>query len=385
MNLHPDISKSEGFEEIGEYFLIGHTENELFVLDDTGHTLQTIDFYNHVQTIKSFDEKLYVLTLDSLFILDDVLNSISSSAVPGYAKYSNLKVTAEEIRFLSTTDSTHVILATDHQLNLISSTHIPIGASDASQQDFSGTHFSQAIKFRLTRNHAIRMMDFSTSLDDVAFVNSTDAALQDIELIDYTLEPHPYIPSLLILQAHMQVLLKNQGNNTLNTVWLNRELGPAICNSAYYRKEFTDLYLSPGDSTWLDLGWHHISNYVSSQDSVLHRTFCFFSSSPNKLMDINVPNDEICKTISFMIVGAEEIGQQKIGVYPNPTSGELYFTSTHHDHFRVQLMDIHGRIAFIRDSNSGPINLSHLPAGVYLLNISDRNGRELHTSKILKD
>ncbi len=99
-------------------------------------------------------------------------------------------------------------------------------------------------------------------------------------------------------------------------------------------------------------------------------------------------NDDGCIDTSdvYMVTGYTGIGDipaiaAAIEVYPNPTSGTIFIQSP----VAVNLVvtDITGKV-LLTAKQAKQLNLEHLSAGVYLLHITDKEGRTLKTEKIVR-
>lgn len=82
---------------------------------------------------------------------------------------------------------------------------------------------------------------------------------------------------------------------------------------------------------------------------------------------------------SAAAVGLNSPEQEKVKVYPNPTSGKLITEDT--DGCVKRLFDTNGRL--ILETRDNQMDLSGFDCGIYLLQITNRNGETQHT-KIIK-
>lgn len=82
---------------------------------------------------------------------------------------------------------------------------------------------------------------------------------------------------------------------------------------------------------------------------------------------------------SAAAVGLNSPEQEKVKVYPNPTSGKLIMEDT--DGCVKRLFDTNGRL--ILETRDNQMDLSGFDCGIYLLQITNRNGETQHT-KIIK-
>jgi hypothetical protein len=77
--------------------------------------------------------------------------------------------------------------------------------------------------------------------------------------------------------------------------------------------------------------------------------------------------------------GNEEWFNDALQIYPNPSEGLIYIDTYEQTKIQVRLFDITGKLLFKTEQNShDPIAIVHLPAGLYLLELTDTNGLFLH-------
>jgi hypothetical protein len=77
--------------------------------------------------------------------------------------------------------------------------------------------------------------------------------------------------------------------------------------------------------------------------------------------------------------GNEEWFNDALQIYPNPSEGLIYIDTYEQTKIQVRLFDITGKLLFKTEQNSqAPIAIDHLPAGLYLLELTDENGLCLH-------
>ena len=71
-------------------------------------------------------------------------------------------------------------------------------------------------------------------------------------------------------------------------------------------------------------------------------------------------------------------GKQTPLFYPNPSEGILYLNIKPGQDWKVSLMDVHGKWVFREMRSWGKeMDLSHLPEGIYIIEIKDRASRVL--------
>jgi hypothetical protein len=84
-----------------------------------------------------------------------------------------------------------------------------------------------------------------------------------------------------------------------------------------------------------------------------------------------------------VVAGVKELFQNRIHVFPNPTTDYIYIHSRLKESF---MYNIYNAIGVIVKSGVtfSQINVSSLPIGIYIIEISDRMKNKLTTTKILK-
>ena len=79
-------------------------------------------------------------------------------------------------------------------------------------------------------------------------------------------------------------------------------------------------------------------------------------------------------------------GETYLNVYPNPTDDLLYVELSGAGIAAVALYDLQGRMVYSRTPDDLPaatVNMRNIPAGVYLLRVTDTNGKE-YQQKIVR-
>ncbi len=97
---------------------------------------------------------------------------------------------------------------------------------------------------------------------------------------------------------------------------------------------------------------------------------------------ISDSSNHITQTITLGTGDMENLGE--ITLYPNPTQDQLNISAPSTKSIaNIQVFDLSGKsIAVIVEEESGTINLSHLPAGIYFVQIQTHGG--ITTKKIVK-
>jgi hypothetical protein len=105
--------------------------------------------------------------------------------------------------------------------------------------------------------------------------------------------------------------------------------------------------------------------------------------------DNGVPAQTVHKSIPIRVIydanisGLSPLSEERLNVYPNPTSTILNIDGMHATD-KIQLLDLQGKIVLTGNQQSKSLDISSLDKGVYLLRVT-RDGKHVQTIKILKD
>jgi hypothetical protein len=96
------------------------------------------------------------------------------------------------------------------------------------------------------------------------------------------------------------------------------------------------------------------------------------------------PNNWLLATATMQLVTSiEDIQSEKsIGIYPNPTTGELQVTSYELQVTSIEVFDVYGRKQKAESRRQNVLDISHLQAGIYFVKISTEQGEII--KKIVK-
>lgn len=378
------VSNIEGFEDISAYEIIGFKQDTLFGFDSLGAISKSILFNTPIQNIKTLDDTLFILTRDSVFKFDNNLQYILGTNINGYSNYSNLKFLNGSIQFISSSSTTQNIINLNHQFQYISDLAIPVNLDSKAIKDFSQYHFSSAFEFPLAEYKSIRYLDFSLNSTANAIINTTDIGVIDVIPVSTTAVEVQNQPNVYTISIEANILIKNSGAKVLNSCRLNHVVHSwGICNPSVYSEDFAGLNLNPGDSLLISAGFIHIETNYFGGDSI-NRNICVYTSHPNQLSDLNLTNDELCKRIHIGMVGIDEVENQEISIFPNPTNGIINVQLPNEKDAFYSIIDLHGKILLSGKIESGDINISALSNGMYFIKISIDDYQVEIVKKIIK-
>jgi len=109
------------------------------------------------------------------------------------------------------------------------------------------------------------------------------------------------------------------------------------------------------------------------------------ATSPNILTNnngANNPSDTLSapKSLQTEVMHFDDAA---LTVHPNPTDDLLHIELSGAEIANITLYDLQGRIIYSPNSPNSPMNMRNVPAGVYLLRVTDADGKEYHR-KIVK-
>lgn len=151
---------------------------------------------------------------------------------------------------------------------------------------------------------------------------------------------------------------------------------------------------NPNDFSWTDItddaAWSEGSwTWVQSGDVLLMESgtpplFIAFKYTSNSTEAATWQVDDVI-VYGFTTVGTSEIiSKASLHVYPNPSSGMIHFTLENSATMRV--MDLQGKTitTIALEAGQQQLQLSHLPAGMYILHTQLSNGTTSHTKLLIE-
>src|SRR5690606_16576048 len=83
-------------------------------------------------------------------------------------------------------------------------------------------------------------------------------------------------------------------------------------------------------------------------------------------------------------MNVSDFNENHFQVYPNPFENEIYINSKSNSaSYTIQLLDLTGK-SILSNNLVQKINTTHLPKGIYILNILNQKGEIIHHQKLIK-
>ncbi|MEX1189401.1 MAG: T9SS type A sorting domain-containing protein [Bacteroidia bacterium] len=359
-------AQADGIKKLSNDSFILFQEESLWLIDEIGNTVSHLVFNSEINSIELFNNLVYILRTDSILVYDNQLQEIQANHLPSFSNYSNLKVDANGIRFISHNSTEQHIIHLDFNLDLFNTLNLPVTLPINVFKDFSESHFSCAIDYQLAHFQSVRHLDFSLQSDEIQEINTTDIGISSInltEIIVNTISPPIYQVSI-----SANVIVKNYGDQLLNECRISHIISPfGMCQPDVFTTQINDLNLAPGDSLEISLGLIQETNVFLPGDT-LTKNICVYTSHPNYKTDLNITNDEYCERFVLGYAGLESvISAEDVILFPQPAKDEIFIQSG--DEYQFSIYTIGGKLLDQGITNDHSINISQLKPGFYLLRL----------------
>ena len=151
--------------------------------------------------------------------------------------------------------------------------------------------------------------------------------------------------------------------------------GSIADSTEFYLADFTH-----SDSTldYIVTDWQYVELLPGPYDSVSFD----LSSSDVGAFGMNTPAYFCIDNVGNFPLSSNNITQEIINIYPNPSSDFIYINRKDSDNYTISLFNILGEIIIDKKINLQQLNLSNLPNGQYFLKIESESG--IINEKILK-
>lgn len=181
------------------------------------------------------------------------------------------------------------------------------------------------------------------------------------------------------LSMPVNVVIKNFGTTVLDSVTvISLSSWGMNCEGATRFAHFKNLALQPGDTAVVALG--DIAAENRKIDQPVTFKFSVNTYSPNGMLDYDVKNDMYSTIVTRTVTGIDEeqFSSANIKIYPNPANDVINIESEQALTGTISLTNTLGQEVIIAKKlnmveRSVSLPLSNIPAGVYIVKISNGN------------
>lgn len=96
-----------------------------------------------------------------------------------------------------------------------------------------------------------------------------------------------------------------------------------------------------------------------------------------------ISNGCLNSSVAQMVVGVNELYQNSFSVYPQPADQEIFFSNVNEPK-TVKAFDATGKLVLMENNVSSVLNISSLSPGFYVLQVTNRNGKQERVSVMVK-
>lgn len=303
--INPNEQGFQGIDQLSGFNSVAFKQFSLFGFDGSGNVSNSLTFSSFVRDMVAWNDSLYVATNDSIFIFDNNFQEII--AADGPANPSNLKVDDQTISVQAISSNFVLLRRLTKDLIVVQSKWCPADIGLEKVADYNDMRLTSVVDHPISEYFALRHLDYSLVDTSNVAVSRTDIGIADIQITQSSATLLPNFQAVFEVEIAADVLLKNFGDEVLESCRMNHYVSPALaCGLIYYGEEFFNLNLAPGDSMWISLGTIHTATRSFPSDS-LNQEICIYTSYPNAKTDLIVDNDRLCTTVTLGTTGFEEL------------------------------------------------------------------------------
>jgi|GEM_PF-5713156 hypothetical protein len=371
-----------GVEENNLHQIVLSCKRGILKMDTVGTVINTYAFPKPVQTISQDVDSTYVIVSGGFAEKLDTGFNVTGSLdlTPFYASVSKLKIRNAQYWLVGkdTVAGAARVMSLSPQLAVrhtstfcdakVTGRDIDAGLF---QVGISGTEYTKS------SSNA-----FVKTFNDTLYggKDSTDAGVIRVT-VDSSYSLHPAInpPSYYDIHFRAHVTVKNFGNDSLHTVFLNTYLGHGgPCGPQTFDSMFA-VKLGPGDTVQIQPRWMVASgvHYSSSLATYSYQT-CFWTAVPNGIVDKNHSNDYQCNTfVTSYPVGTgiqEQSLQESVKVFPNPAHSDLtiQLPEGSQEGYLLSMYSVDGQLMKSMENNHSLTvqwDVNNLTGGMYFMEI----------------
>ncbi|MES2627450.1 MAG: T9SS type A sorting domain-containing protein [Bacteroidota bacterium] len=169
--------------------------------------------------------------------------------------------------------------------------------------------------------------------------------------------------------------VRNDGPDTIRSFDVNAKFYSSwvICYEPVFHAKVYGV-IPPGAEFEVYVGETTNQRFGTASSTVTYN-YCFWTSSPNQLIDVNPGNDKFCGQSKYLGV-EEQAGGSAISIAPNPAHDSFTLFSREQNSYNYTMLDNTGKTIRTGTALSGQsIPLDRVAPGFYFLKITDQQGK----------
>ncbi|MEO8150063.1 MAG: T9SS type A sorting domain-containing protein [Bacteroidia bacterium] len=359
-------------------------DNGLIKTDASGNILYSFPTMHSVNHVAVTDSNFYFFDSDTIiYRVDSALNITTQFSFADSASQINAIVNHEDslwiILHLKSNNISRLIksdynfgFSAPHDFNYFNGADLDVRDILVNTNDYN-----LIIHEQLDEGEAVTLKSWSKA-NNLTYNYNSDVGVSAL-VVDSDYATITHIGALTIVFPHLKLraMVTNYGLHPVDSFFVNATIPNSYPNCAWSSISINvDSVLQPGNSMWVNIGWVSCGVYDSASNPGNVIDYCFYTSSPDGLMDYNHSNDNACITFSITtFVGVNEIQiDDGIIISPNPAITQLTINSkTKLNSATIKIVDVLGNLIIERNGEANStfnIDVNNLHAGLYFIRIN---------------
>ncbi len=354
--------------------------NDLFEIEHT----YTITSNQNIQKYLWNDNLLYITSQSEIFILDSQLNEQEKWMLEESQQIGDFTFKGDSLLILNNSiDSiSNIYWYTSENENglLASENHPYLNFEHFCKGEFNNTVYGrQMILSESVYNNHYHINGVYSTIEDIDMETPDfSIELQTFDVVCDFNDTITYGDTTYISSLYCDVIFNytiyNHSNDTLKSCLVQSDnyVNPISCSRFFYTRYFEDLMIPPNGAVSISEEKYSVEGWNS---------LCLYLLAANKQYDTQFENNQSC----ILNVGLSEVSKNatEVKLYPNPTKDFLNLNTNKHI-AQIQIIDLEGKEYPLETTAKNSYNIAHLPRGLYLLQIVDKEGRTQNAKFVKK-
>jgi hypothetical protein len=181
-----------------------------------------------------------------------------------------------------------------------------------------------------------------------------------------------------VSRLHVDPNVSPNNNSNMNQYWIVNNYGttPAQPLQSII---FTTTFITPtGDFSQIQLSHRPENEHLNNWNTLCNSGNMIIGNSIQFLSNCNISNfgQFVASSPNFTQVSIEELLENNIVIYPNPSSGIFHISLPSNQTYEIEVVDNMGRVVLNQSNieNTTSLDLSDQANGVYLIRLIDASG-----------